>query len=174
MRRVPLPGDAVPGALAGLFGGAVLIHDAAGDKVLFLAESGSVTGTTPLPGLVRALAGAPGEGFFAAAPAAGAVEKITRAGIAAERWIVPGVEPRSAWPVALLSESDGDLLVLDRHGGRVVFLDARGRPRGSGSREGRTAGLLHYPSAMAWIPGGRIAVADQGNGRVQIFRVLPH
>lgn len=174
LRRVPLPEEVVPGAMAAVSGGAVLIHDAAGGRFLFLAESGSVTARIPVPGLIRALAAAPGEGFFAAVPAEGAVETITAAGTVAARWIVPGVEPRSAWPAALLSEPDGDLLVLDRHGGRVVFLDARGRPRGTGSREGRTAGLLHHPSAMAWIPTGRIAIADQGNGRVQIFRVLPH
>jgi hypothetical protein len=86
-------------------------------------------------------------------------------------WEVPGLEPAPAWPSGLAASDLGDLLVVDRHGGRVLRLDARGRPAGASARRGWDPGLLLFPSAVVLMPDGRIAVADQGNGRVQVFRM---
>jgi DNA-binding beta-propeller fold protein YncE len=86
-----------------------------------------------------------------------------------EEWDVPGLTPVPAWPTALAVDSLGNLFVVDRHGGRVVVMDSRGRERGFGGRRGWTEGLLLFPTSIALIPDGRVAVADQGNGRVQVF-----
>jgi hypothetical protein len=61
-------------------------------------------------------------------------------------------------------------VVVDRHGGRILALDASGRLVGVGSGRGWNPGQLLLPTAIALFPDGRVVVADQGNSRVQIFR----
>jgi tripartite motif-containing protein 71 len=61
------------------------------------------------------------------------------------------------------------MVIVDRHGARLVVLDAEGRIEGLGSRRGRDPGLLLFPAGITALPDGRLAVADQGNGRIQIF-----
>jgi len=64
----------------------------------------------------------------------------------------------------------GEVLVADRHNGRLLVLDATGRPLGQGSRRGFDPGLLRFPSGIALLPDGGIVVTDEGNGRVELFR----
>ena len=111
-----------------------------------------------------------GGDFFAALPHRGEVVHYGPAGGETGRWTVPGVNPSPAWPVGLAATSGGELMVLDRSGGRGVVFDVGGTIQGTGAREGWDAGLLRYPSGLTLCPGGLIAVADQGNGRVQLFR----
>ena len=65
---------------------------------------------------------------------------------------------------------EGDLLVLDRHGHRLVLFNSKHRFPGTGARRGWEPGLLLFPAAVTAFPDGRIAVADQMNGRLQIYR----
>ena len=85
---------------------------------------------------------------------------------------MPGLGPAPAWPVGLIVEDNGEIVVADRHGGRILVLDTSGRWIGSGSRRGWEPGLLRFPSDIARLPDGRIVVADQGNGRIQLLRRL--
>ncbi len=78
--------------------------------------------------------------------------------------------PVPAWPTGLVAASGGDVVVVDRHGGRILALDASGRLVGVGSGRGWNPGQLLLPTAIALFPDGRVVVADQGNSRVQIFR----
>ena len=80
--------------------------------------------------------------------------------------------PTPAWPVGVLVEDDGEIVIVDRHGGRVQVLETSGRWIGTGSRRGWEPGLLRSPAGLAQLPDGRLVVADQGNGRLQIFRRL--
>jgi hypothetical protein len=169
-RVVSLPGGTVPGALAAAPGGGLLVYDDARGLVLHRSRGGEFSNGLAVPGPVRALAAGRGGDFFAAVPHQGVVVHYGPAGEELDRWPVPGVSPSPSWPVGRAAAGGGELLVLDRTGGRVVVLDARGAARGSGSREGWDAGLLSYPAGMALTPDGLLAVADQGNGRIQLFR----
>jgi len=169
-RVVPLPGGTVPGALAATPDGGLLVYDDAGRQVLRRGKDGSVSSTIPVPGPVRALAAGRGGDFFAAVPHQGEVVHYGSTGAETGRWPIPGVHPSPSWPVGLAVTTGGELLVLDRNGGRVVVLDIGGAVKGFGSREGGDAGLLHYPSGLALCPDGLIVVADQGNCRVQLFQ----
>jgi hypothetical protein len=141
----------------------------AGKQVLTLSGSGSVVNRVGVEGYIRALAAAPGGGFFAAVPHEERVDRYRADGKTREPWAIPGDSPLPSWPCSLSMDARGRLLVLDRRGGRIVRLDVTGRVDGVGSRRGWAEGLLLYPAAVTILADGRVAVADQGNGRVQIF-----
>ena len=172
MRPVTLPDGAVAGALAAARGGGFLVDDPADGEILMLDADLTVTERMSIDGQVTALAAAPGGGFYAAFGAEAVVRRFSSAGEVLSSRIVPGEGPVPAWPSGLAVEPGGDLIVVDRHIGRIVILDAEGRVRGLGSRRGREPGLLLFPAGIARTVEGRFLVADQGNGRVQFFRRL--
>ncbi len=171
-RAVELPAAAVPRALAATAGGGLLVYDAAGERVLALDAGGELRGETRVTGRLTALAAAAGGGFFAALVEQGEVRRYGPDGRLLSAWTVPGEGPVPVWPAGLVAEAGGGVLVVDRHAGRIVALDAAGQLVGVGSRRGWDAGRLRFPAGMARLGDGRLAVADQGNGRVQIFRRL--
>ncbi len=169
-----LPKGTVPGALAATAGGGLLIYDAASGRVLELDDADRLVADTLVDDRLTSLAAAPGGGFYAAfvEPGRGRQARIVRYGTdgrVAEDWRVPGVGPVPAWPDGLVVEPSG-LLLADRHGGRVLALDGTGRLTGIGSGPGWKPGHLLSPAGMTRLADGRLAVADRGNGRVQIFR----
>ncbi len=169
LRPVPLPAGAIAGVVAGIPGGGFLVHDTAGHQVLNLSRDGKVEGGTPVEAGVVGLATARGGGFFASIPAAGEILSYSANGNLSDRWSVPSWEPVPAWPVSMVS-IEGDLIVLDRHGHRLVVFDSKHRFQGTGARRGWEPGQLLFPAAVTAFPDGRIAVADQMNGRLQIYR----
>lgn len=86
------------------------------------------------------------------------------------RWVLPSEGPVPAWPVGIAVEPSGSLAIVDRHGGRLLVLDATGEPEGAGSRRGWESGLLLFPAGIDRLDNGSLVVADEGNGRVQFFR----
>lgn len=168
-RRLPLPEGVVPGALASVPGGGLLVHDRAGGRLLRLASDGRVLGEVSGAGRVTGLAATTG-GVLAAFGDEGVLRRYDAAGRLEATWPVPTDGPVPPWPAGLAVTAGGQALVADRHNGRVVVLDPAGRPVGFGSRQGWDPGLLRFPADLALLPDGRIAVADQGNGRVQLFR----
>ncbi|UCF66211.1 MAG: hypothetical protein JSV80_10455 [Acidobacteriota bacterium] len=168
-RPVPLPRGVVAGALAGGKDGTLAVHDQAGSEVLILDAKGSVRAKIPLAGPVHALTVAPGGALYAASPQLARVVRVGEDGAIEQEFDVPGMSPERAWPVSVAVDTGGELYVVDRHAGRVVVLDAAGALSGFGSREGWDEGLLRHPAALALTPGGRVVIADQGNGRVQVF-----
>ena len=173
VRRLPLPSGTVPGRLAARLGGGFWVHDMAGEKLLALEGDGDVGAEVQVRGTFTALASAVDGGFYAAVAAVAEVRHYDRRGQLRMTWTVPGDGPIPAWPSGVVVDSGGNLLVVDRHGGRIVALDASGRLVGVGSQQGWEPGQLRFPSALALLPDGRLVVADQGNSRVQIFRPLP-
>ena len=169
LRRLALP-DAVPGPLAGLPEGGALVFDYAGGRVLHLDRGGAVRSETPVEGHVTALAAAPGGGFLTAVAEAAVVRRYGAGGGVEETWELPGVGPVPAWPVGLAVTAGGDVVVVDRHGGRMLVLKTGGEIAGFGSRQGWEPGLLDFPAGIALMPDGEVIVADEGNGRVQLFR----
>jgi hypothetical protein len=162
-----LPDGVVPGPLAAN-GRELLVYDYAARRVLRIG--GVAAGGTPVEGRVTGLAASPAGGFFAAFGEEATVARSDAAGRQEAVWEVPADGPRPAWPAGLAVEPGGDLFVADRHGGRIVVLDAGGKLAGIGAREGWDPGLLLYPSGVGLLGDGGVVVADQGNGRVQVFR----
>jgi hypothetical protein len=170
LRPLPLPDGGVPGPLAGDPRGGVLVFDHAHGRVLRLDGGGRVTSQAAVEGYVTALAAGPGDGFFTAVAEDGAVRRHAAGGAVEETWRLPAAAPVPAWPSGLAVEAGGDVLVADRHTGRILVLEVDGEPAGFGARQGWEPGLLRFPAGLALMPDGRVAVADLGNGRVQIFR----
>jgi hypothetical protein len=169
-RTLPLPPGVVPGALSTYSDGDLLVYDVAGGRALRLSGSGRPTTEVKIEGQVTALATSAAGGFFAAVAAEGSVLHFGANGSLAQRWELPGDEHIPAWPVGLAAEPGGDLYVVDRHGARLLVLDANGELVGLGSRRGWEPGLLHFPAGIARLPNGLVLVADEGNGRAQVFR----
>ncbi|HUP43386.1 MAG TPA: hypothetical protein VM599_09270 [Thermoanaerobaculia bacterium] len=168
-RRLPLPAGVVPGALAALPGGGLLVHDAAGGRILRLGADGRSAGEIAVAGPVTGLAAAPGA-VMAAFGHEGVVRRFDAAGGVEATWTLPADGPVPAWPAGIAVSPAGDTYVADRHNGRIAVLDPTGRVTGFGARKGWDPGLLLFPSGIALLPDGRLAVADQGNGRVQLYR----
>lgn len=172
-RNVSLPTGVEAGALASAGNGEVLVHDRAGRRILRLAGI-DLRGEVPIAGHghLTALAAAPGGGFYAAFAGVSEVRRYAPNGEIMNVWSLPGAAPDAGWPTGLAVATDGEILVADRHSGRILVLEPGGTSARSGSRRGREPGLLRFPSALVLLADGRLAVADQGNGRVQIFRRL--
>jgi NHL repeat len=169
-RPLPLPRGAVPGPLAAVPGGELLVYDDAGRRVLRLSSEGKLAGEVAIAGQVTALAATPSGGFFAAVAAEGSVVHVDASGKPDTTWKLPAFEQVPAWPSGLAVEPGGTVLVADRHVGRLLVLDALGQVAGVGSRLGWEPGLLLFPAGIARLPGGLVLVADEGNGRAQLFR----
>lgn len=169
-RSIPLPSNVVPGPLAVLPNGDLLLYDHAGHRALRLDAAGKVLSEAPIEGAVGALAATAAGGFLAAVPAAGSVHSFDANGKLSATWDLPASGRIPAWPVGLAVEPGGDVVVVDRHAARLLVLDATGRVVGLGSRKGWEPGLLLFPAGLARLPNGQLLVADEGNGRAQVFR----
>ena len=167
---LPIPPGTVPDVMAPALDGGVWVFDWAGSRVLGLDASSRQKASVPIEDRVGALSASAGGGFYASFPEVGEVRRYGPEGQLIDSLVVPGVGGRPSWPSGLLAESGGEVLVVDRHNGRLLVLDASGRLLGTGSREGWESGLLRFPSGLARMDGDRVAVVDEGNGRVQIFR----
>ncbi|MGB5888511.1 MAG: hypothetical protein WBH75_00950 [Thermoanaerobaculia bacterium] len=170
LRPLPLPRGVVPGPLTVLPNGDLLVYDYAGRRVVRLADGAELTAEAPIEGAVTALAATAAGGFLAAVAAQGAVLYFDANGELSATWHLPASGKIPAWPVGLAVEPGGDVVVVDRHAGRLLVLDATGRVVGLGSRKGWEPGLLLYPADLVRLPNGHLLVADEGNGRAQVFR----
>ena len=171
LRHLALPAGVIPGSLASMPGGGVLLQDLATGDILTLSPQGSVWVKVKAVAMdIGDLAATAGGGFVATFPTAGEVRRFDALGTENARWAVPRTGPVPAWPVGVSLAPSGDITIADRHGQRLVSFDNSGRPRGIGSRGGWVAGLLRHPSRLVRLNDGRIAVVDQGNGRLQIFK----
>jgi hypothetical protein len=169
LRRIALPAGAQPGALAAVPGGGFLVYDYHSTSVIHLDVRGAAAGRTPVEGHVTGLAASPGGGFFAAIADRAELAQYGANGTPLRRWSLPGVAPVPAWPSGIALEPGGDLILADRHNGRLLVVDTAGGIEGVGSRRGWEPGLLRFPAGVTVGADGRVVVADEGNGRVQIF-----
>ncbi len=170
--NLPLPEGMVPGALAAAPDAGLLVYDAVAGRVLALDGAGRPGSETPVSGNVTALAAAADGGFYAVLADQARVVRYASGGRVLGDWQVPGESPVPAWPGDVVVEPTGGLVLTDRHAGRLVALDVAGRMIGVGSAKGWKPGRLLSPAGITRLPDGRLAVADRGNGRVQIFRTL--
>jgi hypothetical protein len=170
LRKVGLPSDVTPGAIAGFATGGFLVADLTAAKVLVLEANGDVRSELPVDRSPSALAASSDGGFFATVVEQAEVRRYGPGGELIATWLVPGEAPVPAWPSGLTLLDGGELMITDQHGHRVVAADGGGSIAGFGSRRGWEPGLLLFPSDVASLGDDRVVVADRGNGRVQIFR----
>ncbi len=172
LRELALPSRITPGAATCLADGELVVHDRAAGQLVVLDRARKVRAAVEMAAAVAAVAPGSGGGFYAALPGAGQIRRYGANGDELSVLAVPGLASAPAWPVGLIVEDNGEVVVVDRHGGRLLVLETSGRWIGSGSRRGWEPGLLRFPADLARLPDGRVAVADLGNGRVQLFRRL--
>ena len=170
VRRLPVSRDIVPGRIAVARNGNLLVQDVARDRIVELDGNGKVARQMGLPAGVTALAAVPSGGFLITLAAESRVLRYDEEWREEESWSLVGDDFKPAWPAALDVAPDGEILVLDRHSGRILALDSNGRWIGFGGRQGWEPGLLWFPADLARMSDDVIAVADEGNGRVQLFR----
>jgi hypothetical protein len=167
---LPLDREIIPGHLAAARGGHLLVHDLANDRIVEFGGDLRLVRQADVPAGVTGLATTPSGGFLIALGAEGRIVRYDGNWRSRETWELAPDNGKPAWPSGLYVSANGEALVLDRHGGRLLALDSNGRWIGIGSRRGWDPGLLWFPADVASLTGGLIAVADEGNGRVQIFR----
>lgn len=173
-RQHPLPKSVVPGPLAAAPGGGLYLYDYGSGREIVLSASGKVERTIDTGPGVSAIATGPDGSLFVAKPVAATIAKYGSSGGLEATWSLPSLGPVPAWPSAVAVTAGGEVLVADRHNGRILVLDANGRPLGQGSRRGYAPGLLRFPSGIAVLPEGGVVVTDEGNGRIQLFqRIQP-
>ena len=169
-RELSQPSGLVSGAVDATPKGTLLVVDLAGERIVELSPGGETLRQVPVPGQVTALAADFSGGFLVALADEARVLRFDRDWQDSESWALAPEDGKPAWPVALTFDEGSTTVILDRHGGRLMELDATGRWVALGSRRGWEPGLLFLPSALDRLPNGAIVVADEGNGRVQIFR----
>lgn len=168
---IDLPKGTVPGALAASPDGGLLVYDAAKSKVLRIDNGDTVFASESIAEVVTGLTARSNGGFLAAIGERSQILLFDPSGEHVDTWNLPGRGPVPPWPTGLASTPEGHTYVVDRNNGQILDLDPDGRWVGLGSRKGSDPGLLLRPSALASLPGDLLLVADQGNGRAQVFRL---
>ena len=73
------------------------------------------------------------------------------------------------FPVALAIDAVGQFYLLDRHAGKVAVFDRQGGFSYDFLLKGKRPGRLWYPSGLLFDWDGRLCVANEGNGRIDIY-----
>jgi DNA-binding beta-propeller fold protein YncE len=170
IRKVGLPEGVIPGVVAARGDGGLLVYDYATGRVFKFDPNGNLLAQTAIEGRATGLAEGPGGEMWVAVGEQSAVLRYDPNGAMTARVEIPGQGPVPSWPTGIVVDADGDVAVIDRHVGRILLFDDRGSPFGTGSRKGAEPGLLHFPRSVGVLGEDRLLVADEGNGRVQIFR----
>ena len=170
VRKIGLPGGVVPGVIAPRGDGGLLVYDYASGRVFKFDPNGNLLAETAIDGRVTGLAEGPGGEMWVAVGEQSALLRFDPNGAMTARIEIPGVGPVPSWPAGIVVDSEGTLAVLDRHAGRILLFEDGGSPLGAGSRRGSEPGLLLFPRAVGVLAEDQLIVADEGNGRVQVFR----
>lgn len=170
--ELKIPAGLRPGALASQPSGGPLVYDQGSSKIVRIGRQGQMVDSVAIDEFVTGLEARKGGGWLAAIGAKAQIAVFEANGRESNRWTLPSDGPVPAWPAGITIDSEGRIYVADRHNGRILVLDSSGRWVGLGSRKGWDAGLLIRPAGLAKLPGDRLLVADQGNGRAQLFRLI--
>lgn len=170
IRKIGLPEGVVPGVIAPRRDGGLLVYDYATGRVFKFDPNGNLLAQTAIEGRATGLAEGPGGEMWVAVGEQSAILRYDPNGAMTSRVEIPGEGPVPSWPAGIVVDQDGDIAVIDRHVGRILLVDDGGTPFGTGSRRGSEPGLLLFPRAIGVLGEDRLLVADEGNGRVQIFR----
>lgn len=169
IQQLDLPKGVFPGPVAASDNGELFVYDYAGERVLHVSPTGSILARISVPSRVSALAAMPHGGFLAAHAEEQRISRFGPTGELELSFEMPDDGDRPSWPVGLSVDPNGEVLVLDRYNGRILAFTASGNWIGIASRRGWEPGLLLYPASISRISDSLVVVADQGNGRAQIF-----
>lgn len=173
LRKVGVAPGVMPSAIAAGPGSSIAVFDAASSRILILSEDGGVLNQIRLTGEISSLAAAVNGDIYASVAQPAEIRRYSADSELIDTWLPPKTSQFPPWPAGLAVEPGGTLFVSDRRAGSLLVLDtSSGRLKGTGSRHGWESGLLNRPAGIGLLPDGRLAVADQGNGRVQIFRPI--
>jgi sugar lactone lactonase YvrE len=75
------------------------------------------------------------------------------------------------FPVAIATDKQGTIFLVDQNGSGVVILGPDGSFRGRRLSMGWKDGFLRYPAQMCITENGNAFIADRGNNRVEAFLV---
>jgi hypothetical protein len=167
---IALGQQVVPGPVAAVRSGGLWLYDTASAKVLRLDRAGRILASVSVDGTVTSLVDDGQGGFLATIGDQARVVRSDGKTGDLESWSLPAQGPVPAWPVGIALQPAGRVVVLDRHNGLLLVFDRKGHWLGLGSRQGWEPGLLRFPAGLARLPNDSLLVADQGNGRAQIFR----
>ncbi|MEW6218300.1 MAG: NHL repeat-containing protein [Thermodesulfobacteriota bacterium] len=81
-----------------------------------------------------------------------------------------GLKGDLEFPVSFDVDEHGLIYVLDRHAGAIRVFDRGGEFRYGFLEVGSARGQLYFPSQLLFDGLGRLCVANEGNGRVDIYR----
>lgn len=171
-RLLPISESVIPGALAAAESGSILLVDLANQSVVTLAPDGAIQSEALIGRFVTAVTHGFAGDFYTSTVDPPEIRRYGSDGSLLGSWAVPALGESPAWPVGLLIAAGGEMTVADRGSHRLLLLESGGQLAGTGSRKGWEPGLLQRPTGLSRFPDGRVAVADLGNGRVQIFRSL--
>lgn len=73
------------------------------------------------------------------------------------------------FPTSIATDARGRIYLGDRNGAGIVILGRDGSFIGRQLSHGWKEGLLQYPAEVCVDEDGNVFVADQGNGRIQVF-----
>ena len=168
--RLDLPEGVIPGPIAAIPQGGLLIYDLARRLVIQLNSNGRTVRQTGIGERASALVARSSGGFLASVAEKGVVLHYDANWQLESTWSLPPSQPLPAWPSGMTMNTAGEVFVTDRHAGRILILSPTGQLVGIGSGHGRDPGLLHFPAGISLLPNGQLLVADEGNSRVQLFR----
>ncbi|MBC03114.1 MAG: hypothetical protein CMJ34_07405 [Phycisphaerae bacterium] len=150
-------------------GGRVHLLDAAGPAIIVTDRTLGIERVVPLPGGIRpsqfAATGDGRDGWVVIDPDAGQAWSIDPEGAATSKSLrSQGIER----PFGIVVTDDG-FAVSDRATDRIVMLDGNLDLTLAAGETGVWDGALWRPVGLASLPGGAVAVVDQGNHRAQAF-----
>ncbi len=76
------------------------------------------------------------------------------------------------FPTSIALDERGDILLADENGSGIVVIGRDGSYRGRQLAMGWKEGMLRYPSQICAARDGNVIVADRGNNRIQVFRIV--
>ena len=153
--------------------GAIYLLDLFGGRVLVLDAAGRFVRQLPLPD--------GGDSFSDLAVTTGGdilLLDSTRGEVAVARKdgvftpLSKSLREQVNFPTYLTTDSRGGILVVDQNGGGIVTLGADGGYTGRIGTLGWKEGQLYYPGQVSLCNSGALAVADRDNSRVQIFEAI--
>ena len=77
---------------------------------------------------------------------------------------------RVDYPVSLAIGPSGFIYILDRHSRDVAVFDPAGEFKYRFLQPGIASGQLYYPAEVRFDPWEGLAVTDEGNARVEVFK----
>jgi sugar lactone lactonase YvrE len=150
--------------------------------LLFVPACDRRDGTPPIPVALEIRGSGFGPGQFVAPRAAAfapdgrlfvidkqaRVQRFSPEGTYELEWPMP--ESERGKPVGVSVHPDGRVFVADTHYHRVMVFDRDGGELARFGRYGTGPGEFYYPTDIAFLPDGRLAVSEYGgNDRVQLF-----